>query len=79
MNRHCHYMKPNVSGNEAKILLVQRGDARADTLKPRRFLSPTNRGSYRSGRAHPCESTSLPTRMLCLFLKAFRKPPSIYS
>lgn len=41
MNRRCHYMKPNVLGNETKMLLVQRGDARVDALKSRRFLSPT--------------------------------------
>lgn len=40
LNRHCQYMKPNVLGNEAKILLVQRGDARLDTPKSRRHLSP---------------------------------------
>lgn len=44
INSHCRYIKPNILGNEAKILLVQRGDARIDTLTCRSLLSPTKIG-----------------------------------
>lgn len=58
MNRHCHYKKPNILGKAAKILLVQRGEARVGAED----YEPYKTGVLQAG--HVGESTVLPTRML---------------